>query len=271
MSPKVTAIVVSHNSEKTLERCIQGLTTQDYPLESIILVDSGSTDIKFISHLQEKYSFELILSENIGFSKANNLGYAKVQSGIDFVIFVNPDLFLPQSFVTDALKICNDTAIGMLSGKLLSYDQEQDRPSGRIDSTGIKRRWFGRWYDRGQGEHDHGQYKTSESMPALCGALLFCRKKALNSFDGVVFDPDFFLYKEDIELSIRMRKLGEKLLYHPALSAYHCRGWQNERSKMPYELRLLAAKSELLLYKKHPSPYVLWAVFKYLLVKFFRL
>jgi len=271
MSPKVTAIVVSHNSEKTLDRCIQGLTTQDYPLESIILVDSGSTDQKFISHLQEQFSFEFVLSENIGFSKANNLGYAKVQSDIDFVIFVNPDLFLPQSFVRDALKICDDTSIGTLSGKLLSYDLEQDRPSGRLDSTGIQRTWFGRWYDRGQGEHDHGQYENSESMPALCGALLFCRKKALDSLNGVIFDPDFFLYKEDIEICIRMRKFGWKLLYHPALSAYHCRGWKNERSKMPYELRLLAAKSELLLYKKHPSPYMVWAVLKYFLVKVFRL
>ena len=270
MSPKVAAIVVSHNSEQTLERCIQGLTTQDYPLESIILVDSGSSDQKFISHLQEKYPFELVFSKNIGFSKSNNLGYEKVKPDIDFVIFVNPDLFLPLSFVTEALKLCDDTAIGMLSGKLLSYDLEQDKPNGRLDSTGIKRTWFGRWYDRGQGEHDHGQYEDSESMPALCGALLFCRKKALNSFDGVVFDPDFFLYKEDIELSLRMRKSGWKLLYHPVLSAYHCRGWQNERSKMSYELRELAAKSELLLYKKHPSPYMVWALFKYLLVKGFR-
>lgn len=271
MSPKVAAIVVSHNSEPTLERCIQGLTIQDHPLESVILVDSGSSEKKIISYLQRKYSIEVVLTENIGFSRANNLGYEKVLSAVDFVIFVNPDLFLPPDFITEALEICDDPAIGMLSGKLLSYDLEQDKPSGRIDSTGIKRSWFGRWHDRGQGELDRGQYDNSELMPALCGALLFCRKKALKSFNGVVFDPDFFLYKEDIELSIRMRKSGWKLLYHPALSAHHCRGWNDERSKMSYELRELAAKSELLLYTKHPSPYMVWAMFKYLLVKVFRL
>ncbi len=271
MSPKVAAIVVSHNSEQTLERCIQGLTTQDYPLESIILVDSGSSDQTFIAYLHEKYPVEIVLSENVGFSRANNLGYAKVQPDIDFVVFVNPDLFLPPCFVTDALTICDDTAIGILSGKLLSYDLEQNKPSGRLDSTGIQRTWFGRWYDRGQGEYDHGKYENPESMPALCGALLFCRKKALIPFNGLVFDPEFFLYKEDIEFSLRMRKSGWKLLYHPALSAYHCRGWKGERSKMSYEMRILAAGSELLLYKKHPSPYMAWAVFKYFLVKVFRL
>jgi GT2 family glycosyltransferase len=271
MSQKVAAIVVSHNSEQTLDRCIQGLTAQDYPLESIILVDSGSSDQKFLLDLKNKYPIRLLFSENSGFSKANNLGYEKIPSDIDFVVFVNPDLFLPPSFVADALEICVDSTIAMLSGKLSGYNLEQDEPSGKLDSTGIQRTWYGRWYDRGQGASDHKQYDNPESMPALCGALLFCRKKSLDSFNGVVFDPDFFLYKEDIELSLRLRKLGWKLLYHPGLTAYHCRGWQNKRSEMPFEQRVLAAKSELLLYKKHPSPYMIWAVFKYLLVKFFRL
>jgi len=84
MSQKVAAIVVSHNSELTLERCIQGLTAQDYPLEMIILVDSGSSDQKFLLNLQNKYAIELLLSENLGFSRANNLGYEKITSDIDF-------------------------------------------------------------------------------------------------------------------------------------------------------------------------------------------
>ena len=159
----------------------------------------------------------------------------------------------------------------MLSGKLLGYDLVQGKPNGRIDSTGITRKWYGRWYDRGQGEPDRKQYEKPETMPALCGALLFCRNKALQTLGKEVFDPDFFLYKEDIELSIRMRKAGWKLLYHPTLTAFHCRGWQNDRSEVSHGLRDIAAKSELLLYKKHPSPYMAWALLKYLLVKVFRL
>ncbi len=270
MSPRVAAIVVSHNSEATIERCLDNLATQDYPLDSIVLVDSGSSDQTFISSLRDIYPIETVLSGNIGFSMANNLGYEKIQSDIDFVLFVNPDLFLPESFVGEAVKICEDASIGILSGKLLGYDLETDKPSGRLDSTGIMRKWYGRWYDRGQGEPDCKQYEIPQLMPALCGALLFCRKKALQSVGDTVFDSDFFLYKEDIELSLRMRKEDWKLLYHPAIIAYHCRGWQNDRSEMSHELREIAAKSELLLYKKHPSPYMVWAMFKYLLVKVFR-
>lgn len=272
MLPKVAAIVVSHNSKATLERCLECLEAQDFCLETIVVVDAGSTDRAYLQFLDHKESIQLLLTDNIGFSRANNLGYETLASNIDFVLFVNPDLFLPPDFASKALKVYEgDSSIGMLSGKLLGYDLVGNEPSGRIDSTGVLRKWYGRWYDRGQGEPDTEQYDTPEEMAALCGALLCCRNSALRSLPGPVFDGDFFLYKEDIELSLRLRKMGWKLLYHPTLSAYHCRGWDDERRKMSYELRALAAKSELLLYKKHPSPYALWAFLKYLLVTVFRL
>jgi GT2 family glycosyltransferase len=272
MNSKVAAIVVSHNSSHCLDRCLQGLAAQEHVCDKIVLVDSGSADRQYLSILEQHYSLQLLLADNIGFSKANNLGFGKILSDTDFVLFVNPDVFLPQDFISKALDICDsDAALGVVSGKLLGYNLNEDAPSGRIDSTGIRRKWYGRWYDRGQGETDAGQYDNSEGMPALCGALMFCRYKALQSLQAPVFDPDFFLYKEDIELSLRLRKREWKLLYHPDLSAYHCRGWQNERSVMAYPLRKMAAQSEILLYKKHPSPYMLWALVKYFLVTVFRL
>jgi GT2 family glycosyltransferase len=94
---------------------------------------------------------------------------------------------------------------------------------------------------------------------------------ALLALPGPVFDPDFFLYKEDIELSLRMRKAGWQLLYDPRLLAYHGRGWNKKRGEMAVKLRCMAAANEILLYKKHPSPYMLWAWMKYLLVRFIHL
>ncbi|MCF8055189.1 MAG: glycosyltransferase family 2 protein [Desulfocapsa sp.] len=272
MNSKVAAIVVSHNSSPCLDRCLHGLATQEHACDEIVLVDSGSTDRQYLSILKKKYSFQLVLAENIGFSKANNLGVEKIPVTMDFVLFVNPDVFLPSDFIKKALHICaGDPKIGVVSGKLLAYNLDRDASTGRIDSTGIRRKWYGRWYDRGQGEADVGQYDEPETMAALCGALLFCRQGALQSLQSPVFDPDFFLYKEDIELSLRLAKRGWKLLYHPDLSAYHCRGWQNERRVMAYPLRKTAAQSEILLYKKHPSPYILWALLKFFLVAVLRL
>lgn len=272
MSPKVAAIVVTHNSEATIEHCLKCLSVQEAALEKLIVVDAGSTDRGFLERLQESVSFSLLCAENIGFSRANNLGYATLSSDIDYVLFVNPDLFVESDCVTRCVQLCTeDSTLAMVSGKLLGYDLKSNKASGRIDSTGILRSWYGRWYDRGQGEQDHGQYAKQKMMPALCGALLFCRRISLEALESPVFDPDFFLYKEDIELGLRLRKAGWQLLYSPKITALHCRGWGTDRTAIPITLRILAAKSEVLLYKKHPSPYMLWALFKYYMVSLFHL
>lgn len=272
MGRTVAAIVVTHNSEPCLAQCLQALVDQDEKLAEIVVVDSGSDDTSYLHTLNERYPFQLIKKNNIGFSCANNEGVSALCKNIDYILFLNPDVFLPTSFIQSALQISNENPqAGMVSGKLLGYNLQAKKANGRIDSTGVQRKFYGRWVDRGQGETDQGQYDSPEEMNALCGALLFCRKKAVDSLNGPVFDPDFFLYKEDIELSLRMRKGGWKLLYHPQLTAYHCRGWQGERVRMSPFLRKTAAQSEILLYRKHPSPYIVWAMLKYFLVTVFRI
>jgi GT2 family glycosyltransferase len=119
------------------------------------------------------------------------------------------------------------------------------------------------------GEKDRGQYNVLGSPPAVCGALMICQLDVLSRYEEL-FDPLFVLYKEDIELSLRLRRDGFALVYNPRLVAFHCRGWRSERKKMELRLRLMASRNEILLYKKHPSPYIIWAILKYFLVRLFR-
>ncbi len=272
MGRTVAVIVVSHNSASCLGQCLQALSVQSERPAETIVVDSGSDDIAYLQQLHRQYAFQLCTKKNIGFSRANNEGISLLTANVDYILFLNPDVFLPVSFIQSALEIIEQNPlVGIISGKLLGYNLEKKQSTGRIDSAGVQRKIYGRWVDRGQGEKDLGQYNKPQEMKALCGALLFCRNEALQSLQAPVFDADFFLYKEDIELCFRLRKNGWNLLYHPDLTACHCRGWQGERRNMSYFLRKTAASSEILLYRKHPSPYMVWAMFKYLLVRVFRL
>lgn len=269
MHPAVSAIIVTHNSAAVLSRCLDALSCQTVALAEVIVVDSGSDDCEYLLPYKELEWVRVIETSNVGFSQANNLGMKLVAVQTEFVLFLNPDTFLTPLFLETALLVSQkNPRSGIISGKLCGYDAEKGVATGRLDSTGVFRKWYGRWYDRGQGEVDKGQYDKGAVVPALCGALLFCRVSALLDLGETIFDPDIFLYKEDIELSLRMRKKGWQLSYHPELMAYHCRGWKNQRGNMPLKIRKMAAESEILLYKKHPSPYRLWAWLKYLLVRF---
>lgn len=269
MESNVTAIIVSHNSERVLPYCLDALQQQEYHPQRIVIVDSGSDDSSYLEKYRGVENVIIVEEENIGFARANNKGIARLDKHSDYLLFVNPDAYLSPSFISRATRFMQDhPQAGIVSGKIYHFDTDGQQETGILDSTGVFRKWYGRWYDRGQGEKDTGQFDRPEEVPALCGAVMFCRYSALiNNQSAVVFDPDFFLYKEDIELCLRLRKKGWSLFYLPELLAHHSRGWQQQRSAIPISLRRIAARSELLLYKKHPSPYMLWAIAKYLLVR----
>lgn len=268
-------IIVTHNSQKYLSTCLQALQQQTRRPAQVIIVDSGSQETDYLTAYAYDSSFTLHLAqENVGFCRGNNIGMSYVQASVQYVLFLNPDAFLTPSFLEQAVAYLEQPSAkqtGALSGVLLGYNVEEQRPTGRIDSTGIFRTWYGRWYDRGQGEfyQESPEYQP-ERVPALCGALFLCRMQALRSVQlapHVIMDPTFYMYKEDIDLSLRLRRQGWSLSYVPQLIAYHCRGWQQDRSKMPYHLRLQSAKNEMRLYARLKSPCYFYSLLKYFVVK----
>lgn len=272
MSPLVHVIIVTHNSIKEISVCLEALAAQSCPVDTVTVVDSGSDDTDYLDTLAAPVS-RVIKTDNIGFARANNLGFQSLTTKIDdIVVFLNPDAFLHENAISEMLEVYkNHSDVGCVTGKLLGYDLNAHKPTGLLDSTGIFRKWYGRWYDRGHGESDGGLYNQSEFVPAICGALMCCRMRALEIFGGEIFDSHFFLYKEDIELSLRIGKNGWNLLYSPQIKADHCRGWSENRSSVEYARRLLSAENEVKLYLKHPSFYIIWAVAKYLAVRWGRI
>lgn len=271
----VAVVIVTCNAEQVIEQCLRALTRDQQHTLEVHIVDSGSTDTGYLEPLEKLPAVTVRLEENIGFSRANNVGYGECSSKAEYILFLNPDAFVRSGTIDAAVRLlASKPRVGCLGGRLLGYDVNTGQPTGRLDSTGVFRTWYGRWFDRDQGEADTGQRGHAEEVPAACGAFMFMRREALEEVQlegGAVFDPAFFLYKEDIELSLRLRKKGWKILYAPELEVYHCRGWSRQRSRMAYHLRESAARNEVLLYMRHPSVYVVWAVLKYLCVRGLRL
>lgn len=247
-----TIIIVTFNSQKYLSKAIECINQQTHPMTKIIIVDTGSDDTTYLLPYKPQSNVEVIIAEkNSGFCKGNNIAFSKLPNNSDYVFFLNPDAFITPSFVSSAvafLESPQNQHYGALTGTVLGYNMNANQPTGTYDTTGIFRKWYGRWYDRGQGQAYHpGLFSLQEDLEAICGAVFFCRKKALDSvmfLNNEVFDNTFYMYKEDIDLSLRLRRKGWKLAFLPQLISYHCRGWQN-RAKMPRKMRLCSAKNEL--------------------------
>ena len=268
----LSVIIVTHNSEQFIHRCIDSLDDQSASASRIVIVDSGSADPSYLNYLSGKKGYEIHHKRNIGFAAANNFGLSLTAAQSEYVCMMNPDTFLEtETFESALAHLSTDARIGMVGGRLKGFDIDLSSPTGLLDSTGIFRSWYGRWYDRGQGEKNADNFRVQEHVPAVCGAFMFCRTAALQEAMPTPFDESFFMYKEDIDLCLRLRKKGWKLLYAPEVEMYHARGWANDRKAISYETRCLASKNEIRLTIKHRSPYLIWALGKYMAVRLFRI
>jgi N-acetylglucosaminyl-diphospho-decaprenol L-rhamnosyltransferase len=275
-NPSCSVIIVTHNSELYIHKTMECLHHQTVLADHVVLVDSGSADLTYLSRYSNQPNVDVVAaSKDIGFCKGNNIGLSKISEKCDYVFFLNPDAFLTPDYLEKAMTFMEkpeNHQYGALTGTLLGYDIHKDQPTGNYDSTGVFQRWYGHWYDRRQGmKYCFGHYQNPENVPAICGAALFCRKKALDSVlirNGEIFDNAFFMYKEDIDLSIRLRRQRWKLVFLPDLMAYHCRGWQRDRSKMPRQMRLISARNELKIHMRLYSPVkIVYSFLKYATVK----
>lgn len=275
-----SVILVTHNSEPFLAKSLDALQRQTLKPKEVILIDSGSTNTDYIQNLSYDFPIKVVFGEpECGFCAGNNLGYEHLNPASKYVFFLNPDAFAGETFIEQASSYLDsplNQKCGAITGTTYGYDISLDLPTGKYDSTGIFPVWYGKWIDRAKGKViDSKLFQAIEEIPAICGAVFFCRKEALDSIlirNREVFDEQFYMYKEDIDLSIRLRKKGWKLIFNPNIYAYHCRGWSQTRSKIPRLYRLCSAKNELKIHLRQKSiPGVVYSSVKYLAVKCFNI
>lgn len=271
-----SVIIVTYNCEKYIRKAMDSLRDQTRLADQVIIIDSGSADTAYLKEYATQPNVTVSVGhQGIGFCRANNQAMSLVSSKADYVFFLNPDAMLTPDFLEgaiDYMEMPENKRVGALTGKVFGYNIDQDKPSGLYDSTGIFQSWYGRWYDRGQGQPiDEALYQEEMSVPAICGAVYFCRLSALKTIllrGSEVFDSTFFMYKDDIDLSLRLRNSGWDVKYVPSLVAYHCRGWNPDRSKMPRVFRLYSAWNELRIHARQGQPVpVAYSFCKYAAVK----
>jgi GT2 family glycosyltransferase len=274
---RIAVIIVTYNSDKVLSHCLTALEHQSRQADQVVIVDSGSKDTEYLKRTDlSTINCEVVLEANVGFSVGCNIGWS-LSRDYDFVLFLNPDAFLTPNFLEQALQYMEEDAnknVGMLTGTLLGYDIQLDRPTGLVDSTGVMHTWYGQSVDRDQGKPVSvlEKYHWPNSVPAICGAALLARETALNEIaqKGILFDPGYFMYKEDIDLSWKAVRAGWTLIHHPGMTVYHCRGWKR-RNAVSRKMRMLSARNDIKLFVRFRSPYLIYAFVKYGLVWAFNL
>ncbi len=251
-----SVVIPTYNRQPILEKCLQALEKQDYSDiiqgYEIVLVDDGSTD-GTIDWLKEQPAnfphVRYFVQDHQGPAVARNLGVEEAKG--DFIIFIDSDLVVTAHFLQ-----AHATALiagAEKFGKVFTY--------GRVVNT------------CNFANPTSEPYKITDFSAAYfaTGNVAIARDYLL---EAGLFDPQFLLYGwEDLELGVRLKKLGLKLIKCPAAVGYHWHPPFN-LSQLPNMINreIERGKMAILFYEKHPTwdvkmitqmtwlHYVLWGI-----------
>lgn len=239
MTKIISIVVVNYNTAFLLLRCLESLKAQGSYIREIVIVDNNSHDDS-VSLVQQHFpEVHLIASpENLGFGRANNLALKHCTG--ELVFLLNPDTTLMAGCLAAIGEYMDrHPEIGMAGTAI--YD-----PQGRLQST--------------QNQEYPGNHYAGSLFAALpgtvawlLGASLIVRRKVMEQVQG--FDPDYFLYGEDIDLALRIRKAGWPLGFIAEAQIVHLEG-QSEHATPHQALFEKKLRGELLFFQKHYSPEV---------------
>lgn len=257
MQPLISISIVTWNSMPHIQKCLQHIHEQKGIRYEIIISDNGSSD-GTLEFLRTQSWVKIIENGfNSGFSFAHNQAI-KNSSG-DFVLILNPDVFLSPTYTAELLfTIQLGVRIGQATGKLYRVSSVTEIGNSIIiDSTGLYFTRNQRHFDRGSNEVDLGQYDNKEYIFGVCGAAALYRREALDdsAINYEYFDEDFFAYREDADLSWRMQLLGWKAAYSPSAVAYHIRGMRSndDRKSVPPIINMHSVKNRFLMRIKNQT------------------
>ncbi len=217
---RLAIIVLNWNGADDTLNCVESLQQQTLRPE-IIIVDNNSSDDsveRFEDHIKSQKKDAPILiknSQNLGFAGGINTGlvYAK-EHNFEYIGVLNPDAIADKEWCQALVnELSSHPKCGITTGIL------QRRNSKTLDTTGD---FYTTWGLPGPRNRDepikNAPDKPGEVFGATGGGAIY-RTAIFDDID--MFDEDFFMYYEDVDLSFRAQLAGWKVRFTPKAIAYH--------------------------------------------------
>ena len=213
---RIAVLIVTHNSERCLARCLARLSDQQEEVQCI-LVDAGSSSTTYLDGLATRPGTHLLRTANIGFAAANNIGMRRaLDDGCDFALLLNNDTSVRPDFLE---KLLAETPAGAVScPKMLFMDPpdeiwfagcELDPKTGKVKHLGGHKK-----------DGPEFAEKKQVSFIAFCCVLL---PRAVIEKVGYL-DETLFMYCEDVDYCIRLAQAGVPMWFLPDAVIHHKAG-----------------------------------------------
>ena len=236
---KIAIIIVHYDTVLDTDRCLVSLskikTSEDFDWQ-VFVVDNGSKiEYKLPTGIGNKVTL-LRSATNLGFTGGNNLGfkYAKEEYNPDYFLLLNSDTTVAADFLIklfDGFKK-NERNLGILAPLIYFAPNHEYHSSAYNEEQIGKVIWYARgvvdWpnlssFHQGVDEADCGQYNFAPPKPDFVSGCCFLIKRQVLEIVGG-FDDKYFLYFEDADLSLRVKKAGYEMKLIPDAYVWHYNG-----------------------------------------------
>jgi GT2 family glycosyltransferase len=229
--PVLSIVIVSYYVREFLEQCLDSIRNSSPPAGlEIIVVDNNSKD-GTAEMVQTRFPDVLLLENetNPGFGAACNQGLARARG--KYILFLNPDTLVQPATLQRGVAYLDEQAdVGLISCKVLRADGALElgcRRSFPTPATALYRltglsKLFPRNKKFGSYNLTYLEEDGVHDVDAVSGSYMMARTAPVRELNG--FDPDFFMFGEDLDLCYRLKKRGWRIQYVPNASIIHFRG-----------------------------------------------
>ena len=264
----IDVVTVSYNRRELLLASCASVVDTDTATR-LIVVDNASNDGSAAA-VRKAYPSATVLETdtNLGFAAAVNLGIRAGRS--PYVLLLNSDATIQANSLSKLIEALNADPDAAAAGPRIvapsgSLELSLNRTMSFSNELGFKILEI--LYADGRGPATSWvarQYGRDTNVRSLTAACLLLRREAVEEVGGL--DERFFLYAEDVDLCLRLRSAGWRLLFVPKSEAQHVRGASG--SANPTQTTLAYRQSQLAFYRKHYGQGAMILLHGFLLVRY---
>lgn len=221
-STQVSVVVLAWGAEPDLEACVLAILASVGVDVHVVVVDNGADPASLRTVSQLTGVSVIGPPVNRGFAGGCNFGVENSEAPL--VALINSDAFVAPDALARLCEMASKPDVGIASASLRLYE----RPTV-MNSSGNPVHLSGLTWSGGFGE-PAADHDTARRIPSATGAALMLQRRIWDDLGG--FDPEFFAYLEDTELSLRAWQRGLKVMYVPDAVVLHRYEFSRNANKM---------------------------------------
>jgi GT2 family glycosyltransferase len=235
--PLVSIIIVTYNSAAYIDTCLRSVMASAYWPFEVVVVDNNSTDetIKLVNKVGKDYPKPALtvhqLKDNLGYAEANNIG-ANLAKG-KYLFILNPDTVVDAHFLIDLVaeaQMNPRLAVAQPAVYLLKNSQQ-------LNLTGKETHYLGfDWIKNYQST----ALPPNQVIHSFSGSGFLILASLFNGLGG--FDPKYFMYYEDTDLSWRIELAGYQIKFINSSQLYHDYKYEPDESYQTMRQKLFWAE-----------------------------